>query len=92
MADLLSRVAALIDGHREYLVDLLQRLVRIPSVVGTGGPEGEAQQLMAEEMRAAGMEVDTWEPRREELQRYRGYVPVENRSRLRIPWSRRWRQ
>lgn len=75
--DLIDRVTALIDERQDRLVELVQRLVRIPSVVGTGGPEGDLQAVMAEEMKAAGMDVDVWEPALDDLKKYRGYVNVE---------------
>ncbi len=75
--ELIDRVSAIIDRRRDDLLALLQQLVRIPSVVGTGGPEAELQRLMAGRMSAAGMAVDLWEPAQADLRKYKGYVNVE---------------
>jgi acetylornithine deacetylase len=74
---LIARVTELIESRRGRLVDLVRRLVRIPSVVGTARGEAEVQAIMATEMAAAGMTVDSWEPALEDLRKYRGYVNVE---------------
>lgn len=50
---------------------LLQELVRFPSV---SGQEGEAQRYLAEQFRRWGCEVDLWEPRREDLEKYPGFL------------------
>jgi acetylornithine deacetylase len=48
-----------VEGHRDDLISLLQRLVAIPSVVGT---EEACQCLVAELMRDCCDAVDVWEP------------------------------
>lgn len=55
---------AWIDTHQDALVDLLQRLVAVPSPVGA---EGACQALVAEAMRACCDAVDVWEPDRQWL-------------------------
>jgi acetylornithine deacetylase len=56
----LSRnIAAAVDSLRESLLNLLQELVRTPSVTGA---EGDAQTVVARRMRAMGLETDVWEP------------------------------
>lgn len=54
-ATILRAVEARADETR----DLLARLVRIPSLTGEEGP---AQAFMADQLRALGLEVETWEP------------------------------
>jgi len=52
------------DALKDHYVGVLQRLVRTPSPVGE---EGAAQEVMAQEMRAVGLEVDVFEIDRERL-------------------------
>lgn len=62
--ELRGLVHAWIAQHREEGTALLQRMVRMPS---TQGNEKEVQLLVAEQLRALGMDVDMWEPDGEEL-------------------------
>ena len=48
-----------VNQRESDLVHLVQRLVRIPSVTGE---EGAVQRVVAEEMRALGLDVDVWNP------------------------------
>jgi len=48
-----------VEGCREELVEFLRALVRTPSQTGE---EGAAQAVVADRMRAAGLETDVWEP------------------------------
>lgn len=66
------------SAQREKTVDLLQRLVRTPSINPWfgGDPEqlGEAavQRVLSEEFEQLGAELDRWEPDSEALERYAG--------------------
>jgi len=57
-------------------VELLQELVRIPSVTGTPG-EAEAQDWLADRWRASGIDVDTWDDDPATLARADGFPGVE---------------
>jgi acetylornithine deacetylase len=59
-----------IEAHQNELIDDLQRLVAVPSVVGAEGP---CQALVAERMRAGCDRVDVWEPERAWLERHPAY-------------------
>ncbi|MEE9275949.1 MAG: ArgE/DapE family deacylase [bacterium] len=71
--DMRARVLAEVDARREGAVDLLQKLVRIPSVTGE---EGEIQNFIADRLRGLGLEPDVWESDWEELKKHPEYVPV----------------
>ncbi len=53
-----------IDAHQDDVISLLQRLVAVPSQVGS---EGACQAVVAEAMRACCDAVDVWEPDRQWL-------------------------
>jgi len=74
--DLKERISAAVEERREDIIKLLQELVRVPSVVGSGR-EGEAQVIVSRELRKLGVEPDVWEPDMEELRRHKAFVPVE---------------
>lgn len=59
-----QRVLDAVAALREPLVELLGRLVAEPSLTGR---EGSVQAVVAQVMRELGLEVDVWEPRREEF-------------------------
>lgn len=59
-----------IERHQEDLVVQLQRLVSVPSVVGS---EGECQQVVAELLRGPCDSVDVWEPDALWLERHPAY-------------------
>ncbi|MBW1994770.1 MAG: ArgE/DapE family deacylase [Deltaproteobacteria bacterium] len=54
-----SKILAKIEKNRQPLIELLQKLVRIPSLTGE---EGAAQSFLADYLRGLGLEVVTWEP------------------------------
>jgi acetylornithine deacetylase len=64
-------IAAAIEGRRDDLVSMIQRLVQIPSLTGS---EGEVQTLVAELMDGLGLEVDQWVPSASELAPYAEHV------------------
>ncbi|HEX5165268.1 MAG TPA: hypothetical protein VFV93_07730, partial [Thermomicrobiales bacterium] len=53
-----DRLYAAIDARQDELVDLVQQLVRCRSVLGN---ETGAQRLVADYIRAIGVEPDVWE-------------------------------
>ncbi len=54
-----NRVLSWIDVHKDFLVGLLQSLVKIRSITGQ---EGEAQRLVSQGMKEVCDTVDVWEP------------------------------
>ncbi len=68
-----ERLLAEVDARRDKAVDMLQKLVRIPSVTGD---EAEIQRFVADYLRGLSIEVDVWESDWEELKKHPGYVPV----------------
>lgn len=69
--DLRAAIARQVVADRDEIIAALQRLVRIPSVTGE---EGAVQNVVAELMRDAGLEVDVWEPTAAELAPYAEHV------------------
>lgn len=72
--DLKSRIDQAVEMHREEALELLQALVRTPSLAGD---EARCQEIIAERMRDLGLEVDIWDPPDDELAAHPAYVPVE---------------
>ena len=68
-----KKLLAEVDFRREETIELLQSLVRIPSVTGD---EGEIQEFIAGFLREMDLEVDVWESDWEELKKHPEYVPV----------------
>ena len=66
-ADIFPAVAQRLRELEGEAIDLLSRLIAVPSVTGS---EGAVQDVIAEEMRALGLEVDHWEPDPAELAPY----------------------
>ncbi len=62
-----------IENHRQEALELLQDLVRIPSLEGYEKP---CQDILERKMRAMGLEVDRWIPDDEELQAHPAFVPT----------------
>lgn len=63
-----------VESHRQEAVELLQKLVRTPSLEGD---EKACQETVAEKMRSLGLELDMCDPPDEELKAHPAYVPVE---------------
>lgn len=74
--DLQGAIANAVDARRDQVIDLLRRLVAIPSVTGD---EGAVQDAIEAELRARGLEVDRWEMTPEEIAPYRWHVGDETR-------------
>ncbi|MBA2754058.1 MAG: ArgE/DapE family deacylase [Chloroflexia bacterium] len=60
-----------VDSLRDELVELVQALVRVPSVTGS---EGAVQEVVAARMRGLGLETEVWEPRTADLLPYQDEV------------------
>lgn len=65
-----DRVLRYLDFKRDEIVDFLQRLIRIKSVVGE---EYEAQRFMYKMFCDMGVDVDVWEPNVDELKGHPGF-------------------
>lgn len=65
-----ERAVQWIEGHRADLATQLQRLVAVPSVVGS---EGDCQRLVVELMRPACDSMDVWEPDASWLEQHPAY-------------------
>ena len=66
--DLTPRLVDAVDALRDDAIDLLRRLVAVPSVTGS---EEAVQLVIADEMRSMGFdEVDVWEPDPVEMATY----------------------
>lgn len=64
-------ISAAVETHRQDLVDLVQALVRVPSLTGEEGP---VQAVVADAMRQIGLTVDVWEPSADDLAPYAEHV------------------
>jgi acetylornithine deacetylase len=58
-AELVRQITAAVDGRKDHLVELVQELVRIPSLTGQ---EGDVQKAVAARMRGVDLETEVWEP------------------------------
>src|SRR5579859_13916 len=65
-----------VAGERRAMVELLQELVRTPSVGGTPG-ESELQQRLARDFAASGLETDLWPLPQAELEGAPDFPGVE---------------
>lgn len=72
--DLRTKIFEAVESHRQEALELLQTLVRTPSLEGD---EKKCQEIVAEKMRSMNLEVDIWDPPDEELKAHPAYVPVE---------------
>ena len=70
-AERVRRIAAAVEARRADLVAFLEEIVRVPSVTGE---EGAVQEVVAARFRAAGLEVDVWEPDPSALAPYADHV------------------
>lgn len=75
LRELQERIDSAVEERRESIIGLVQELVRVPSVVGSGR-EGEAQAIVLRELSKLGTTPDVWEPDLEELRRHKAFVPV----------------
>ena len=69
-----TEIIEAVESLRQEALELLQALVRTPSLSGS---ERLCQEILADRMHAMGLQVDTWEPPDEELAAHPPYVPVE---------------
>jgi acetylornithine deacetylase len=71
-----SRQAVLdvIDKNKDKAIELLRKMVSIPSVTGD---EAAIQAFVADYMEGIGLDVDMWETDWEALKKHPGYRPVD---------------
>ncbi|MBW3095835.1 ArgE/DapE family deacylase [Pseudohoeflea coraliihabitans] len=78
-----QKILDTIDQNSEKAVELLRKMVTIPSVTGD---EAAIQKFVSEYMTDIGLDVDMWETDWEELKKHPGYRPVargyENRPNI----------
>lgn len=67
------KALAKVDENRGKILNLIQDLVRVPSV---DGQEKNAQMLVADRFKELGLKPDVWEPRVEELKSHPAYIDV----------------
>jgi acetylornithine deacetylase len=67
-------VLDIIDRNHDKAIQLLQKMVSIPSVTGD---EAAIQAFVADYMKGIGLDVDMWETDWEELKKHPGYRPVD---------------
>jgi len=68
-----TKIFEAVESHRQEALELLQQLVRTPSLEGD---EKACQEIVAKKYRDMKLEVDMWDPPDEELQAHTAYVPV----------------
>lgn len=73
---LTSEIDSRVESRRDEIVELLQRLVAVPSITGD---EGAVQDAIEPEMRRRNLNVDRWEMTPEEIAPYRWHVGDETR-------------
>jgi len=59
-----DKILANIEEKKSEYVELLRRVIQIPSLTGE---EGEAQEFLSKYLKALGLQVDEWEPDIEEM-------------------------
>ncbi len=67
----IESIGAAVEQRRDSLIELVQSLVKVPSVTGE---EGAVQEVVARAMRDLGLEVDVWEPSVDDLRPYAEHV------------------
>jgi len=85
-----ARVLDAVAADTQAMLDLLQTLVRTPSVGGTRG-ESDLQQRLAQDFAAFGLETDLWPLPLAELAAEPDFPGRRSRSRDCV-WSRRTAQ
>lgn len=70
-----DKVLRYIERDTEEIVELLQKLISIPSVTGD---EKGVQEFIAGKLKQMGLSLDIWEPDINELKRYPGYLAIEH--------------
>lgn len=68
------KISEAVESHRQEALELLQALVRTPSLEGD---EKACQEIVTEKMGSMDLDVDIWNPPDEELEAHPAYVPVE---------------
>ncbi|MFX1521485.1 MAG: peptidase [Promethearchaeota archaeon] len=71
LSDVKQRALAKIDEEKESIIDLLRKMVQIPSVVGD---EKAGQEFMAKKFGEMGFTVDMWTPDYDELKTHPGFA------------------
>jgi acetylornithine deacetylase len=89
MNDILQSVIDYVEAQQDRVLQLLQQMVRIPSVTcPPSGGEGPCQAFMADFFRAMNLETDVFEPTQVEgLTEHPGYWPGLDYAGDRMWWA-----
>jgi acetylornithine deacetylase len=68
-----TKIFEAVESHRQEALELLQQLVRTPSLEGE---EKACQEIVAKKYRDMKLDVDLWDPPDEEILAHPAYVPV----------------
>jgi acetylornithine deacetylase len=71
--DTKEKILIAVENQRAEALELLQTLVRTPSLEGD---EKAVQEIVARKLREIGLELDIWDPPDDELKAHAAYVPV----------------
>lgn len=71
--DNMEKIFEAVESHRQETLELLQTLVRTPSL---DGDEKAVQKIVTQKLREMQLDVDVWDPPDTELQTHPAYVPV----------------
>lgn len=71
IAQSIQKTEVYIDNHFNAAVDMLQNMIRQPSIQGN---ETGVQKIVAEKLNSLGLEVDQWAPSMDELQSHPYFV------------------
>lgn len=88
MPELISNIAAHVDGLRNELISFLQKLVQLPSLPGH---EQKAQHFVADKFRALGLAVDVVSSELDELKHHPAFCDDAVPFRERLNVIGRWR-
>ncbi|WP_051317306.1 peptidase [Ectobacillus panaciterrae] len=75
MREYKSRIQGYINESKNQSIKLLQRLVQEDSISGN---ESRAQAIIMEKLREMGLELDVWEPSKEEMQEHPYFISARS--------------
>jgi len=70
-----DKILAEIDAKTDEITEFLQKLIKIPSVIGH---EGDAQRFVEKIFKSLGLEVDVWTPRVEDLRNHPAFFETSS--------------
>lgn len=72
-----STIRKAVEANRDYAMQLLQEMIRTPSLSGS---EGDMQQLVAREFRKLQLDVDEWDISEDDLRTHPAYIQTPHGS------------